>query len=482
MEEGKKQTIRPDNQLFYDAFVASPIGIAVEDLEGRPLFVNPALCTMLGFSEEEMRKKHCVEFSPPEDAEKDWAYFDQLRAGSIDRYQLDKRFLRRDGSLIWGRLSISLLNNRPSSLVVAMVEDISERRTTQEDLLRHAGIVESSQDAIISKSLQGAIRTWNAGARQMFGYTEEEAIGQSIFMFVPSELYDEEKEILRRLAAGERIDNYETVRISKCGKRIYVAITVSPVRDEEGMIIGASTIARDITERKLAEEALSKMSQRLIEAHEEERTWIARELHDDINQRVALLAVDLERLKQNPPRMAELRRQLEERIKQLNDLAGEIQALSHRLHSSKLEYLGLRSAAAIFCTELSDRQKVKIDFCSENVPRDLPEEISICLFRVLQEALQNAIKHSGSQQIQVSLSVELNEIRLTVRDSGAGFDPKGAMKAQGIGLTSMKERLKLVGGTLSIDSQLNSGTTVQARVPLGSKGSTREQADRSSSV
>ena len=121
MEEGKKQTIRPDNQLFYDAFVASPIGIAVEDLEGRPLFVNPALCTMLGFSEEEMRKKHCVEFSPPEDAEKDWAYFEQLRAGSIDRYQLDKRFFRRDGSLIWGRLSISLLNNRPSSLVLAMV-------------------------------------------------------------------------------------------------------------------------------------------------------------------------------------------------------------------------------------------------------------------------------------------------------------------------------------------------------------------------
>src|ERR1700747_1931709 len=211
MKQGKTQATRTANRLFYDAFIASPIGIAMEDLEGRLLFVNPALCTMLGFSEEEMRKKHCVEFSPPEDAEKDWAYFEQLRAGSIDRYQLDKRFFRRDGSLIWGRLSISLLNNRPSSLVVAMVEDISERRTTQEDLLRHAAIVESSQDAIISKSLQGAIRTWNAGARQMFGYTEEEAIGQSIFMFVPSELYDAEKEILRRLAAGERIDNDETV-------------------------------------------------------------------------------------------------------------------------------------------------------------------------------------------------------------------------------------------------------------------------------
>lgn len=184
MGEGQTQATGIDNQLFYDAFVASPIGIALEDLEGRPLFVNPALCAMLGFSEEEMRKKHCVEFSPPEDAEKDWACFEQLRAGLIDRYQVDKRFFRRDGSMIWGRLSISLLNNRPSSLVVAMVEDITERKTAQEDLLRNAAIVESSQDAIISKSLQGVIRTWNSGARRMLGYTEEEAIGRSIFMII----------------------------------------------------------------------------------------------------------------------------------------------------------------------------------------------------------------------------------------------------------------------------------------------------------
>src|SRR6201993_1678132 len=108
-----------NTQLFRDAFNASPIGIAVENLDGQPLFVNPALCSMLGFSEEEMRGKHCVEFSPPEDAEKDWALFEQLRAGLIDRYQIEKRFIRRDGSLVWGRLSISLLN-RTSPLVVAM--------------------------------------------------------------------------------------------------------------------------------------------------------------------------------------------------------------------------------------------------------------------------------------------------------------------------------------------------------------------------
>lgn len=469
MGKGKTQATGTDNQLFYDAFVASPIGIALEDLEGRPLFVNPALCAMLGFTEEEMRKKRCVEFSPPEDAQKDWACFEQLRAGLINRYQLDKRFFRRDGSMIWGRLSISLLNNRPSSLVVAMVEDITERKTAQEDLLRNAAILESSQDAIISKSLQGVIRTWNSGARRMLGYTEEEAIGRSIFMIIPSELHDEEKNILRRLAAGERIENYETASMSKDGKRIDVSLTISPVTDAAGTIIGASVIARDITQRKLADDALSKMSQKLIEAHEEERNWIARELHDDINQRVALLAVELERLNQEPADTERLGEGIARGITQLHDIAGDIQALSHRLHSSKLEYLGLRSAAAIFCKELSDRQKVQIDFCSENLPNDLPEEISICLFRVLQEALKNAITHSGSEHLQVSLGAELNEIRLTVQDSGAGFDPKGAMEARGIGLMSMKERLKLVGGTLSIDSRLHSGTTVQARVPISSR-------------
>src|SRR5690349_8501997 len=116
-----------DTQLFRDVFNASPIGIAVENLEGQPLFVNQAFCLFLGFTEEELCNKHCVDFSPVEDAEKDWALFQQLRAGSIDHYQLEKRYFRRDGSLVWGRLSISLLNNYPSPLVVAMVEDITDK-------------------------------------------------------------------------------------------------------------------------------------------------------------------------------------------------------------------------------------------------------------------------------------------------------------------------------------------------------------------
>src|SRR6476620_11880579 len=138
MERGRAQTATPDNNLFYDAFNASPVGIAVEDLEGQPLFVNPALCSMLGFSNQELRSKHCVDFSPPEDAQKDWALFQQLRAGSIDHYQMEKRYFRRDGSLVWGRLSISLLKNHPSPLVLAMVEDITEQKTAEVARFRHA--------------------------------------------------------------------------------------------------------------------------------------------------------------------------------------------------------------------------------------------------------------------------------------------------------------------------------------------------------
>src|SRR5215472_1979381 len=123
MDESPIQMRRFDPRLFHDAFNASPIGIVVEDLNGQPLFANPAFCAFLGYSQEDLSDKHCVDFSPPEDAEKDWALFQQLRAGSIDHYRLEKRYFRKGGSLVWGSLIVSALNCPPSPLVIAMVED-----------------------------------------------------------------------------------------------------------------------------------------------------------------------------------------------------------------------------------------------------------------------------------------------------------------------------------------------------------------------
>jgi signal transduction histidine kinase len=224
--------------------------------------------------------------------------------------------------------------------------------------------------------------------------------------------------------------------------------------------------AIDVTERKLAEDALSKVSQNLIEAHEEERARIGQELRDYIDDLV-LLSMDLDRFWQNPPEsVTEARQKIGEARQQIKDIARDIYALSHFLLPSRLEYLGLAAAAASFCKEFSRWHKVEINFHCGGIPNELPKEISLCLYRVLQEALQNGIKHGRSRSFEVSLSRESHELQLTVRDRGIGFDPEGAMKGPGLGLTSMKERLKLVDGNLLIESQSKQGATIHARVPL----------------
>jgi PAS domain S-box-containing protein len=235
----------------------------------------------------------------------------------------------------------------------------------------------------------------------------------------------------------------------------------------DGSFAGYIGSCIDVTERRLAEEALSSVSRKLIEAHEEERTWIARELHDDVNQRLALLAVNLDVLNGELPSSAtNARRHTAEIKQQVKELGIDVQALSHRLHSSKLEYLGLSAAAGAFCREFSERKGVQIDFSSENVPRSLAEETSLCLFRVLQEALQNAVKHSGSEHYRVSITCDSDEVVLTVSDSGCGFNTEEALRTPGLGLTSMRERTKIVHGDLVIDSRKNGGTMVRAIVPM----------------
>jgi signal transduction histidine kinase len=241
-----------------------------------------------------------------------------------------------------------------------------------------------------------------------------------------------------------------------------------PRFNSNGSFAGYIGSSIDITDRKLAQEALSQMSRKLIEAKEQERTWIARELHDDITQQVALLTVNLERLKMDfsASAAAGVVQGLEETIEHVAVLGSDIQALSHRLHSSKLEYLGIATAASSFCRELSAKHGVQIDFHSECETAELRNEIALCLFRVLQEGLQNAIKHSGSKRFEVWLRKTSTEVELSVRDWGIGFKPSEAIRGQGLGLTSMSERLKLVRGELVIDSDTGLGTTVRATVTL----------------
>jgi signal transduction histidine kinase len=236
--------------------------------------------------------------------------------------------------------------------------------------------------------------------------------------------------------------------------------------DEQGTLQRMIGMVANITERKLAEVALASVSRKLIEAQEQERSRIARELHDDIGQRLALLAVKLAQLQQNPPNSSELPSCIGELQKQTSEIAADIQSLSHELHSSRLQYLGIAAAIKGFCREFGEQQKVEVDCKIHDLPIPLSPDISLCFFRILQEALQNSAKHSGVRYFEVELWGTSDEIHLTVSDSGAGFDVDAAKASRGLGLISMEERLKILNGTLSIESQIHSGATIHARVPF----------------
>ncbi len=212
-------------------------------------------------------------------------------------------------------------------------------------------------------------------------------------------------------------------------------------------------------------ETLADFERRLLNAQEEERSRIARELHDDINQRLAIMGWELQswdRSVEEP----ETGSFIASVIERLAKIGTDIQAISRRLHSSHLEYLGLATAAEVLCRDLRKPQQVEIDFNCDGVPRDLPKDISLCLFRVLQEALQNAIKHSGAQRFTVELTGDSSGIRLTVSDDGVGFDQQSIDKRHGLGLISMRERIRMVHGEFGVRSAHGHGATVTCRVPL----------------
>jgi len=453
-----------DYRLFYDAFKASPIGIALEDLHGRPLYVNSALCSMLGYSEDELRNKHCSDFSPAEDAAKDWALFQQLRQGSIDHYSIEKRFFRRDGSLTWGRLSISRLNHSASPLVVAMVEDITPARESEE---RFSLVANTAPVMIWMSGIDKLCTYVNRPWLDFTGRTIDEELGSGWADSIHPEDLRSSLDIYMQAFDRRHAFTMEYRLRRHDGEFRWMFDSGVPRFDRDGTFAGYIGSAVDVTDRKKAEEALFGLSGRLIEAQEQERRHIARELHDDISQKLALLSIELQQLAIIlPDSQSDLRKRIESLLNATSEVTEDVHALSHRLHSAKLEALGLIPTMRGYCRELSEQRDVLIDFTYSRVPDQVTQAVSLCLFRILQEALNNAIKHSGTRHFEAHLERVEDALRLTVRDRGVGFDPEVAMYKEGIGLISMKERVSLVRGTVSIVSKPQNGTVITAHCPL----------------
>ena len=464
-----------DTRLFYDAFKASPIGIALEDLEGQPVFANPALCSMLGFTEKEMCTRRCVDFSPPDDAQKDWALFEQLRAGSIDHYQIEKRFLRRDSSMMWGRLSVSFLSNRPSPLVVAMVEDITERKRAEETLReseeKFRSVFQDAGIGMVIVSPDGRFLGANGSFCDCLGYSHDELLTKTVeAVTLPEDWPVFSQRLQTAVQQGQGFRRVEKRCLHKSGRIVYTESSGSLIRNSQGDALYFVGEVLDVTKRKEAEETIASVNRRLVEAQEAERARIARDLHDDVNQRIALAATDIEKLKQDPPNStAELQQRLSEVWQQLIAVSTGVQSISHQLHSPQLEYLGIVAAIRSFCREFASRTNVEIDFRNDEIPNNLSHDISLCLLRIVQEALQNATKHSQVRHFEVILTSSGDQLHLTVSDRGIGFDADNPSAQTGLGLISMRERVRLVNGAIHIESKRMGGTTIYVRVPLGSE-------------
>jgi len=393
------------------------------------------------------------------------------------------RVVWHDGSVRWiaGRWQVFMDEcGNPSQMIGVNIDVTESKRAAQalhemnRALEEQTALLQSREELLKSfvKNVPAAVAMLDRDMRYLqvsdrwcsdYLPGRAEILGRSHYEIFP-DMPERWKEVHRRALQGETLRADEDRWDGRDGPH-WARWEVRPWKTSEGVVGGILILAEDITHRKQMEQALSDLSRKLIESQEQERSRIGRELHDDVNQQLAMLAVELERLKENP---SEVGIRVQELQKQVTDISNDVQALSHDLHSSKLEYLGVVAGMKSWCKEFAERQKVEIDFRSD-APSVLPLEVGLSLFRVLQEALSNVVKHSGVRRVEVQLREDSGEIHLVISDLGRGFDVEAALQGKGLGLTSMRERVRLVNGTMSIESKPMGGTTLHIRVPLGSE-------------
>jgi len=405
-----------------------------------------------------------------------------------EKFRMEYRLRRHDGDYRWILdIGVPRFNqDRSFAGYIGIAVDVTERKMAEDELLQlnrtleeRTVLLESREELlkIFVKNVPAGVAMLDRDMRYIqvsdrfckdYSADGSQILGRSHYEVFP-DIPETWKEMHLRALRGE-ILRAEEDRWNRKNGTVWVCWEIRPWKTANGDIGGILIFAEDISQRKQMEEAVTGISQKLVEAQEQERTRIARELHDDIAQRLALLTIKLGELQQClPGSESELHARLGAVQARTVEIANDVQAISHRLHSSKLEYLGVVAAMKGFCKEFGEQQRVEIDFRSNDLPTHFSSEIALCLLRVLQEGLHNAAKHSGVRRFDVQLREDLGEVHLSIRDSGRGFDVNVAMHSQGLGLISMQERVRLVDGTMTIDSGPTKGTSILVNVPIASK-------------
>lgn len=357
---------------------------------------------------------------------------------------------------------------------VKIAKEAEEAKWLAESQKLHlAAIVESSADAIVSTDMNGTIISWNSGAENMCGYTSLEAVGMNIAVLLGPQEAQKTEEIIKKMRQSCRVEHYETAVLRKDGKTIYISLTLSPIVDTPGHIIGISAIARDISESKQTEDRLRHSSEQLraLSAHlqsirEEERTNVARDIHDELGQALTGLKMDLLRLARKPPEDRKLlSNEIRSMGKPVDDIIKAVRKISRQLRPDVLD-LGLLAAIEWQVEDFEKRTRIECLFSSTmEEDGDLNQDLSTVLFRILQEALTNIVRHAQATQVQVNVKRDNGYVTLVVADNGKGIREHEISDPNSLGLLGIRERAVLFGGQVEIVGSRERGTSLTVMIP-----------------
>jgi PAS domain S-box-containing protein len=585
-KQSNDEKCRPGEELFRTAFAQASVGLAITDLKGRFVWVNKAYYGLTGYSAKELCVRDFCGLTHPDDLLKIKKSIAQLRGGEIGSFVVQQRYIKKAGDVVWVQNTVSAIHGVEGKTVnlIALSENITEHRRAEEERSLLATIVESSEDAIIGRKLDGTIISWNVGAERIFGYRAKEAIGRLYSFLVPKDRLNELEEIREKLTREERVEHYESVRLAKGGKLVDISLTVSPIKGAQGALLGFSTVGRDIAIRKRGEAERSRLVRQLgerikeltamydvahllqmegkstrtlleeitlllpptwqypevaaarmqvgemkfttpnfhssrwrqrasfttvdgrkgivevvylaerpaaaegpfsdeernlidavaenlkvyldrkfleseiLEISEREQRRIGQDLHDGLSQRLRGVAYLSHVLTEELAQKSKSEARDAGRITQLlNEALVEAHGLARGLFPISLEADGLMSALGELASNIQDIYKIS---CRLSCPRlVLIEDNSTAmnLFRIAQEAIQNAIKHGKATRVAIRLVKKNETIELAVKDNGKGL-PKHFEKRQGMGLKIMDHRASMIGAELQVRQVAGGGT------------------------
>jgi PAS domain S-box-containing protein len=390
-------------------------------------------------------------------------------------------------------------------------------KQAEDERNRMATIVESSDDAIFSKSIDGLITYWNPGAEKLYGYTREDMMGKHFSLLFPPERRDEAMEKFETIKRGENARLSESVHVKKDGNLIHVSLNPSLVKDESGRIVGFATIVRDITEEKRMRDALARdhveLEQRVAErtreleianaslaremmerteieedlrrsttqlrnlysqlltAQESERNRVSRELHDDLGQALATLKLRLGHIaRRSEQGAAGFREECTWAVRFVDDMIEGVRRLSRDLSPTVLEHFGFSAAIRRLAQEFSQHHGIGVSVDLSECDHLFDKDVQMHLYRIFQEALNNIGKYAQATRVTASVSLHEDHVSLTVEDDGRGFDPAdipvGDAGPKGLGLAIMHERASILGGALDLRSEKGRGTRLSLSVPI----------------